>query len=481
MSGQTRQAQPTRAQTYKANRPQSRNTVRAGRSTQGEYRYTPSGQKPPSRNMTVVRQVRALTPQEDRRIAKVEKKRALEARAEKEWQKDIVRTKGGMDVFMLAIILVLLALGTVAVFSSSYPYAINKGLDSNYFIKHQVIFLAIGAVGMAVAAVIPIRFYKNVVPIPAYIVSAILLVAVLFIGASEGEATRWIRIGDSFGIQPSELMKVSMALTLAWYAEKYEDKMQVNEFTWENYRWNTLYPLLILGSGCVLVLVGKHLSGTIIVAGIGGLLLIVAGCRKKWIFATAIPAGVVMIGAFLALNPYALERVTTKIGSETADKLDELYQTTQSIYAIGNGGAFGVGLGESIQKHSYLGAAHTDFIFSVWCEEWGFVGAVLLILLFLLFMWRGYIIATRAPDKFSMLTAFGITTHVGIQALLNMCVASDIIFNTGVSLPFFSYGGSSLIVLMVEMGVLLAISRRSFKKKSEIEREKLLRRAGMAE
>ncbi len=428
--------------------------------------------------MTPARRVTALTPADEKRIAKREEKRLIAEKKEREWQKDIVRTKGGIDVFMLAIILLLLALGTVTVFSASYPYALSKGLENTYFIKQQVIFLGIGGVLMTVAAFIPVSFYKKIVPIPAYIVSAVLLVAVLFIGAREGEAVRWIRIG-SFGIQPSELMKVSMVLLLAWYAEKFERRMKCDVFTLENYKWNTLYPLIILGCGCGLVLIGKHLSGTIIVGGIGILMLIVAGCNKKWVISTGLPVGIAAVGTFLALNPYALKRITT-FTDDNADKLDELYQTMQSIYAIGNGGALGVGLGESIQKHSYLSAAHTDFIFSVWCEEWGFVGAFLLIFLFLLFMWRGYTIAVKAPDRFSMLTAFGITTHVGMQALLNMCVASDIIMNTGISLPFFSYGGSSLIVLMIEMGVLLSISRRSYKKKSEIEHEEMLRRAGMS-
>ena len=149
------------------------------------------------------------------------------------------------------------------------------------------------------------------------------------------------------------------------------------------------------------------------------------------------------------------------------------------MYAIGSGGIFGVGLGASRQKYSYLGAAHTDFIFSIWCEEMGFVGAVLLIVLFILFVWRGYVIALRAPDKYTMLTAFGITTHIGLQAFLNMCVASDLIMNTGVTLPFFSYGGSALVITLAEMGILLKISRRFYRRKEDIEHDEMARRAGL--
>ena len=427
--------------------------------------------------MTPQRRVASLSPADEKKLIRLENKRVKEEKQEKEWQKDIVRVAGRVDYLMLGIVLLLLALGTVAVFSASYPFAISKGLESNYFIKQQLLFLGIGGVVMTAMIFVPIKFYKGWAPIIAYGVSAVLLVAVLFIGSREGEAVRWIRFG-SFGIQPSELMKISIVLMLAWYAQKYEDRMNELDFGFVSYKWNTLYPLLILGGACGLVLVGKHLSGTIIVGGIGFLVLLVAGCKKTWLFGSTAAVGIPAIAAFLALNPYALKRITT-FTDENADKLDELYQTTQSIYAIGNGGLLGVGLGESIQKHSYLSAAHTDFIFSVWCEEWGFVGAAALIILFLLFIWRGYVIAVRAPDKFTMLTAFGITTHVGIQALLNMMVASDIIMNTGVSLPFFSYGGSSLIVLMFEMGILLSISRQSYKKKQDIEHDEMLRQAGM--
>ncbi|MBE6541470.1 MAG: cell division protein FtsW, partial [Ruminococcaceae bacterium] len=242
--------------------------------------------------------------------------------------------------------------------------------------------------------------------------------------------------------------------------------------------WNTWLPCLMLGGAAVLVLIGKHLSGTIIVGCIGLFMLIVAGCKLLWLFCTVIPAGIVGIGAFIAMNPYALKRITT-FTDENADKLDELYQTTQSIYAIGSGGLFGVGLGESRQKYSFLTQSHTDFIFSIWCEEWGFIGAVVLIIIFLLFAWRGYVIAQRAPDRFTQLTAFGITTHVALQAFLNMCVSADIIMNTGITLPFFSYGGSSLVVLMAEMGILLCISRQSYKKKADIEREEMMKQIGL--
>ena len=156
-----------------------------------------------------------------------------------------------------------------------------------------------------------------------------------------------------------------------------------------------------------------------------------------------------------------------------------MYQTLQSINAIGSGGLMGVGFGESRQKHHFLTQSHTDFIFSIWCEETGFIGAIALIILFLAIIWRGYTVARRAPDMFTMLLAFGITTHIGIQAFLHMMVTTKLFFNTGVTLPFFSYGGSSLMVFMAEMGVLLCISRTYCRSKADLEREQLMEQMGM--
>ncbi len=424
----------------------------------------------PKTGTASTRAVTKADPKRENKLVKTRQKSRNAAVAEAKWQEDIVRVRGGIDGAMLAIILILVALGSITVFSASYPEAVRKTADGMTYIKSQILYVTIGFVFMAFMAWLPINFYRSWAPVTAYSIAALLLVIVLFIGTSEGVTMRWIDVGP-FNIQPSEIMKLAIILMIAWYFDKYEKQMNNSRVPFgEQYKWNTIYPILILGAACGLVLIGKHLSGTIIVGMIGLLMLIVGGCNLKWLFATGIPLAVLAIGGFLALNPYALKRITT-FTDENADKLDELYQTTQSIYAIGSGGLFGVGLGESRQKFSYLSAAHTDFIFAVWCEEWGFIGAVFLIALFLLFMWRGYVIALRAPDKFTMLTAFGITTHVGIQAFFNMCVVADMFPNTGITLPFFSYGGSSLIVLLFEMGILLSISRQYYRKKSDLHRK----------
>jgi cell division protein FtsW len=208
----------------------------------------------------------------------------------------------------------------------------------------------------------------------------------------------------------------------------------------------------------------KHLSGTIIMGLIGLCVMIIGGVHFGWMMTVAGVGGLSAIAAFLAANPYAWERITS-FADENADKLDEAWQTTQGLYAIGSGGALGVGLGASRQKYSYVSEAQNDFIFTIWCEELGFVGAVALIILFLLFIWRGYVIAMRAPDTYSALVVFGIISQVGIQAFLNIGVVTDVLPNTGIALPFFSYGGTSLIILLMEMGVVLSISKHSYQKK----------------
>lgn len=412
------------------------------------------------------------------RTLRQEKKAVKAAEAEVRWQKDIVRVRGGIDKIMLAIILLLVAFGTVMVFSASYPYALTKGYDVLYYGKRQLLFAVAGLLFMGVLSFIPYRMYCNkVIVFGAYGIGVLLLLAVLVLGVSEGEARRWIQLGP-ITVQPSEMMKFILVLALAYY-------IQTNQKTLHNLRtkrqklfYNVIFPGVIIGSACGLVLLEKHLSATLIIGCIGLLVILIGGCDWKWVIPWFTGAGGLMAGIFVLLNPYALKRLTT-FGDEDANLLAEKFQTNQSLYAIGSGGLFGVGLGESRQKYSYIYAAHNDFIFAIVCEEFGFIGAVCLIVLFLAFIWRGYVIAARAPDTFSMLVAFGITTQVGIQAMLNMCVVADIIPNTGISLPFFSYGGSSLMVLLCEMGVLLSISRQYYMTREQLHEEEARKELGM--
>ncbi len=401
------------------------------------------------------------------------KKRELTVRREsvtdvepRKGEETIIRVRTGVDRVMLSLILLLLALGSVMVFSASYPSALAQEGDSMYYIKRHLLFVVIGVVGMLLISTLPPSFYKKLSPL-AFGVAVVLLIVVLIpgIGISNGEARRWLGIkGTPFTFQPSEAMKVALVMMLSWYISNFREAVQDRLDKKRCLVWGTLIPCGFVGVACCLVLLEKHLSGTIIIALIGLTVMVVGGVHMGWMTAIGGTFGTLAVGAFLAANPYALERILT-FTDKNADKLDEAWQTTQGLLAIGSGGFLGVGLGASRQKYSYVSEAQNDFIFTIWCEEMGFVGAVVLIFIFLLFIWRGYVIAMRAPDLFSCLLVLGITSQVGIQAFLNIAVVTDVIPNTGIALPFFSYGGTSLIILLCEMGMVLSVSKHSYQKK----------------
>lgn len=481
-----------------ATRPAGRTTERP-QTTQTDYRFQAErGRSNPKRPVTSDRSNAGRRPRLDPKEAK-KRQKAQRKKAEKErfrasvveynerkkgrflvrqkkaqkvdsvWQKDVVRVYSGVDKVMLALILTLVCLGTITVFSASYPSALNKGLDMYYYGKRQLIFAILGIVIMLAVSLVPCNFYKhgNIILL-AFAGTAVLLVLVLFIGNSEGEAKRWLPLGP-FSFQPSEVMKVVMVMTEAWYIDRYKKEIRDRlHGEWYTFRYNVLYPCCFLGVACLLVLLEKHLSGTGIMGLLGVVVILAGGCSWWRNLSCVVPAGLAAAILFIQNNDYASKRLNS-FTNENADLLSDVYQTTQGIYAIGSGGLFGLGLGHSRQKYSFVAAAHTDFIFAIWCEEMGFIGAVFLIALYIAFVLRGYTIAARAPDTFSSLTAFGISTHVGLQAFLNLCVATDVIPNTGISLPFFSYGGSSLVVLLAEMGILLSISRQYYMKKRDLE------------
>lgn len=381
-------------------------------------------------------------------------------------EENIVRTRGGVDRVMLSLILILLALGSIMVFSASYPSALAEEGDSMYYIKRQLLFSVIGIAAMLFASIVPLSWYKKLTP-AFFLFATFLLIIVLIpgIGISNGEARRWLGLkAIGFTFQPSELMKVALVMMLAWYLDTFREKVLDRSEWKKTFLWSALIPCAFVGAACILVLLEKHLSGTIIMGLIGLSVMVVGSVHPGWMAAIVGVGGSTAVGLFLAMNPYALKRILT-FTDENADKLDEAWQTTQGLLAIGSGGFLGVGLGGSRQKYSYVSEAQNDFIFTIWCEEMGFVGAVALILLFLFFIWRGYVIAMRAPDIFSCLVVMGIICQVGIQAFLNIAVVTDVVPNTGVALPFFSYGGTSLIILLAEMGIVLAISKHSYQKK----------------
>ncbi len=374
------------------------------------------------------------------------------------------RIRTSPDRVLIVIIFMLVCMGSLMVFSASYPYAVSQNLGSYYYLKRQLIFAALGFVAMTIASRVPYDFYKKIAWW-AYAVVAVLLVLVLVMGVSEGEAQRWLVIpGIGFSIQPSEFMKVALILVLARYVSIYAEYMMQKTSKKLQFMYGTVYPSLILLPTCALVLLEKHLSGTAIIFMIGCIVLFIGGANYWMLGGTYVPLGIVGGGLFLMKNPYALQRVLTFF-NDNANALDEDWQTTQGLLAIGSGGLFGLGLGESRQKYGYVSQPQNDFIFTILCEELGYIGAIFVIVLFALLLWRGFTVARRAPDVFSSLVAYGIMSHITIQAGLNIMVVTDSIFNTGVSLPFFSYGGTALITLMAEMGIVLSISRHSRQKK----------------
>ncbi len=368
-------------------------------------------------------------------------------------EKSKIKQKNKVDFKFLALLLIILFLGSLMIFSASFPYAKAHYEDGFYYIKRHMIFLAIGIFVMFFLSKIKIEVYKKASPF-IYGVCIVLLVLVLFGGFSEGVAKRWLGVpGTPLSFQPSELMKLGIILMLSWYIDKNKKKKKsiFNEI---------IIPGIILFSACALVMLEKHLSGTVILALIGVSIIFLSGVSLKKMIFTYGGAGIVGGGVFLLTNSYALKRIESFF-NPNADILSDKWQTTQGLYATGSGGLWGLGFFNSRQKYSYVSEPQNDFIFTIWCEEMGFVGAVVLLTLFILLILRGYQIAFGIKDTFSALVAFGITTQIGIQAFLNMMVVLDLIPNTGISLPFFSYGGSSLVILLAEMGILLSISKKS--------------------
>ncbi len=379
-----------------------------------------------------------------------------------EFSGDIYRQKGGIDRPMLVIILLLICFGSVMVFSASYAYALDKTGDSYYFIKKQLLYSTIGlTLMMGIALAIDYRKIRAITPI-YFSVSALLLVAVLVMGVAAGAAVRWLDLGF-ISFQPSEIMKLGLVLMLAWYYSITEKRVRSKGF-WTSSLFGTFIPLAIVAFVCVLIALEKHISGTIIMFAIGMVVIFVAGGKLIW-FAAASGFFVAAVTAIISFTDYATLRLDIWLHPENYSVQSEVWQTLQGMYAVGSGGIFGVGLGNSRQKHLFVSQPQNDFIFSIVCEELGLIGAALVIALFIAFVWRGVIIAKRAPDTFSRLTVIGIVSKVAIQAFLNIAVVTNTIPNTGISLPFFSYGGTALVILFIEMGVLLSISRYSYLQK----------------
>ncbi len=359
----------------------------------------------------------------------------------------------GFDMPFLIILMIILVVGLISQFSASYAYSYywNDG-DSFYFIKRQLIFALIGVVAMLIISTIDYHVLHHFA-IPLMLVSFVLLGIVLMLPSSTG-IHRWIRL-PGLQFQPSEIAKFTLILLFAHL-------ISINHKKMKTFLAGYLPFMVILGVTCGLVFLEPHLSGTILLLGIGIIMMYVGGTRLLYLLGT-LGLGVGAVIYMVFVKGYEQDRINVWLHpfEAYATNRDEAWQTIQSLYAIGSGGVMGQGLGNSRQKHLFLPEPHNDFIFSVICEEMGFVGAVLVIVLFALLLWRGITIGMKSPDKFGSMLAVGLTVQVGLQAVMNMAVVTNTIPNTGISLPFFSYGGTSLVMLLAQMGVVLSVSRNA--------------------
>ena len=374
-----------------------------------------------------------------------------------------VLVRGGIDVYFLIIVVAIALFGAVMAYSASSFTGEKYMHDSLYYFKRHIGFLVVAALFSSIFVILARPWFWRVFGIATYGAAVVLLILVLVAGDTGGGAQRWIAIGP-LTIQPSEIAKVGVVLVLALIMSKYEKKIELSQRFDGHFKYGVLYPGLVIATVCGLVMLERHLSGLIIIGLLGLIIMFIGGTQKKWL-GIIIGAGIVVVFAVLLVSDYAQERVLTWLFIDQADPRGSAWQTLQGLNAIGSGGLFGVGLGNSRQKFGYVSEPQNDFIFSIVCEELGFVGAAVVILLFALLLWRGFKIASRCPDKFSSLVVYGLTAKIALQTLMNIAVVTNSMPNTGISLPFFSSGGTALMIQTFEMGIILSLSRYSYVKK----------------
>lgn len=399
---------------------------------------------------------------------------------------------GQPDYFFLVVVLILMAWGLVSMFSASYTVAYyEENGDSLYYIRKQLIYMIPALIVLVAASLFNYKKLNTKIAPIIYCASVLLLCLTLVINHGKGSNfKRWIQIGP-VGFQPSDIAKFAVVLFLAyniahqygmigstkvpnlpsvqkfdrkitgWFRRSYKNASTMSMFL-------TVWYALLISVVCVLVFLENHLSGTILIFVLGVGMMWLGGVKKGYFVFLALI--IVAAVALVVLDPellkdYASERIVAWLDKEY-DPLGARWQTNQSLIAIASGGPFGLGLGASRQKHMYVSEPQNDFVFSIFCEECGFIGAIALIILFAVLVWRGFKIGMQSDDVFGSMLAMGLSMHVGIQAILNIAVVTDAIPNTGISLPFFSSGGTSLIMLAGEMGLVLSVSRQARMKKS---------------
>ncbi len=374
-----------------------------------------------------------------------------------------IRTVGGFDKTFLVTVIILLAFGTIMIFSASYAYAGANMGDSYHYIKRQLLFAAIGIVVMYLMSHLDYKVIK-LGSIPIFAVSLILMLLVTFSSSGEAHkgAARWLELGP-LSFQPSEIFKLSVIIILADYIAHFYDKIVSSDFR-ERIKYGFLAYLAAGAAVVVPFLMQKHLSGCIITLMIVACMMFLGGSDLKVI---GLLIGICVIVGVIAvpiLLKHSMDRFAVWF-DPFSDISDKGWQPVQSLFAVSSGGLWGVGFGASKQKQLYLPEPQNDYIFAILCEELGFIGAISVICIFAFLIYRGVKIALRAPDRFSSLLCAGIIFQVGLQMILNICVVTNTIPSTGISLPFFSYGGTSLVILMAEMGIVLNVSRYSLEDK----------------
>ena len=371
---------------------------------------------------------------------------------------DRLKTGANVDIPFLVLVLTWLALGLTMLYSASYAQSeYDTGYEiSTLYLQKQAVCAAIGLLAMGAFSRIPASFWYRTAW-PLYGISIVLLLLVLVIGQEVNGAKRWINLAG-IQFQPSEVSKFTMILLFARLTRQFGPDAK-------RFRYG------VLGFGCALMgilvplALEKHLSAIMLMGMVAVVMMFVAGTDIKWLLAGA-AAAVLFVIVYITFMGYAGDRVTAWLHPES-DPSDKGYQILQSLYAIGSGGLFGLGLGKSKQKYLYLPFQYNDYIFAIVCEELGLLGAILIMMLFGVTILRGYWIALQARDRFSTVLGAGLVTLIAIQTILNLAVVTNLLPSTGISLPFFSYGGTALAVNLGEMGIVLSISRHRYDRKKQ--------------
>ena len=412
------------------------------------------------RRMTPAERQAAMDRYQERKRREQEAEQARRERIQRRKEKEAESrelAKGPIDLPFCLLVLLLTAIGLVLLLSASFPsaYYETDGQDPMHYFVRQGVFAAMGIAAMFLIGRINYQRFRGAAKLMLYL-AIILLVLVIIpgnpIAVTRNNATRWIGVGELFTFQPSEIAKMAVVLYFSDSISRKKDKMHTTRYGIAPY-------LLIMGVIAVLMMLEPHLSGTVLILGTGAALMLVGGIRWAWVGAAVGFVGGVAALMLTGVIKYGQSRIAMW-QNPFIDPRGEGYQLSQSLISIGSGGLLGVGLGKSRQKFLYLPEEHNDFIFAIICEELGLIGAAIIMLLFAALILRGYWIALHTRDRFGCLLVVGVTTLIAMQTFLNIGVVTGLLPTTGISLPFFSYGGTALSIQLAEMGIVLSVSRQ---------------------